>query len=103
MYIFLSTIRLTTDVQDFKSSFKECISQGLRSITQVIGGVVSLYVISPQMTLLVVLGLPLMIGVGGLIGSGLRQLARRSQEQVCIFLLCILAARLVKEVLVFHD
>ncbi len=28
--------RLTNDVQDFKSSFKLCISQGLRSITQVI-------------------------------------------------------------------
>ncbi|XP_069937664.1 mitochondrial potassium channel ATP-binding subunit isoform X3 [Cherax quadricarinatus] len=27
--------RLTADVQDFKSSFKMCISQGLRSITQV--------------------------------------------------------------------
>ena len=85
MYAFLSTIRLTTDVQDFKSSFKVCISQGLRSITQIIGGVVSLYVISPQMTSLVVLGLPIMIGVGGLIGSGLRQLSWRSQEQVCIF------------------
>ena len=29
-------IRLTSDVQDFKSSFKICISQGLRSVTQVI-------------------------------------------------------------------
>ena len=28
--------RLTSDVQDFKSSFKLCISQGLRAFTQVI-------------------------------------------------------------------
>jgi len=27
--------RLSTDVQDFKSSFKMCVSQGLRSVTQV--------------------------------------------------------------------
>lgn len=29
--------RLTADVQDFKSSFKQCVSQGLRSIAQLIG------------------------------------------------------------------
>ena len=34
MYIFLS-FRLTADVQDFKSSFKQVISQGLKSCTQV--------------------------------------------------------------------
>ena len=31
------SFRLTSDVQDFKSSFKLCISQGLRSFTQVAG------------------------------------------------------------------
>lgn len=29
--------RLTADVQDFKSSFKQCVSQGLRSAAQLIG------------------------------------------------------------------
>lgn len=29
--------RLTSDIQDFKSSFKLCISQGLRAVTQVSG------------------------------------------------------------------
>lgn len=29
--------RLTADVQDFKSSFKQCVSQGLRSFAQLIG------------------------------------------------------------------
>lgn len=38
--------RLTSDVQDFKSSFKMVISQGLRSVTQTIGCVVSMYLIS---------------------------------------------------------
>lgn len=50
LFLFFS-IRLTTDVQDFKSSFKICLSQGLRSITQTIGCVVSLYLISPSLTL----------------------------------------------------
>lgn len=30
--------RLTADVQDFKSCFKQCVSQGLRSTAQLIGG-----------------------------------------------------------------
>lgn len=29
--------RLTADVQDFKSSFKQCVAQGLRSIAQLVG------------------------------------------------------------------
>lgn len=29
--------RLTTDVQDFKSSFKQFVAQGLRSVAQLIG------------------------------------------------------------------
>lgn len=29
--------RLTADVQDFKSCFKQCVSQGLRSFAQLIG------------------------------------------------------------------
>lgn len=29
--------RLTADVQDFKSCFKQCVSQGLRSLAQLIG------------------------------------------------------------------
>jgi ATP-binding cassette subfamily B (MDR/TAP) protein 8 len=76
--------RLTADVQDFKSSFKMCISQGLRSVTQTVGGVISLYIISPQMTSVIAVGLPLMIGVGTLIGSGLRKLSRNAQEQVAM-------------------
>lgn len=33
--IFVFSNRLTSDIQDFKSSFKLCISQGLRAVTQV--------------------------------------------------------------------
>lgn len=32
--------RLTADVQDFKSCFKQCVSQGLRSIAQLIGNTI---------------------------------------------------------------
>jgi ATP-binding cassette subfamily B (MDR/TAP) protein 8 len=56
--------RLTADVQDFKSSFKMVISQGLRSTTQTLGCFVSLYLISPHMAGVVAVALPVIIGVG---------------------------------------
>ncbi|XP_048100085.1 mitochondrial potassium channel ATP-binding subunit [Alosa alosa] len=74
--------RLTADIQEFKSSFKLVISQGLRSITQTVGCFVSLYVISPKLTGLTVVVLPCLVGAGAIIGSFLRRLSRKAQEQV---------------------
>lgn len=76
--------RLTSDVQDFKSSFKLCISQGLRSTSQTIGCVVSLYKISPKLTLLMTAVIPLLVLVGALVGASLRHYSRRSQEQMAV-------------------
>ncbi|XP_054414781.1 mitochondrial potassium channel ATP-binding subunit isoform X1 [Pongo abelii] len=74
--------RLTTDVQEFKSSFKLVISQGLRSCTQVAGCLVSLSMLSTRLTLLLMLATPALMGVGTLMGSGLRKLSRQCQEQI---------------------
>ncbi|KAF7462000.1 mitochondrial potassium channel ATP-binding subunit [Marmota monax] len=74
--------RLTTDVQEFKSSFKLVISQGLRSCTQVAGCLVSLSMLSTRLTLLLMIATPALMGVGTLMGSGLRKLSRQCQEQV---------------------
>ncbi|XP_054846963.1 mitochondrial potassium channel ATP-binding subunit [Eublepharis macularius] len=74
--------RLTSDIQEFKSSFKMVISQGLRSLTQTAGCLVSLYFISPKLTGLLLVVMPALVGTGALIGSFLRQLSRKAQEQV---------------------
>ncbi|XP_012882703.1 PREDICTED: ATP-binding cassette sub-family B member 8, mitochondrial isoform X1 [Dipodomys ordii] len=74
--------RLTTDVQEFKSSFKLVISQGLRSCTQVAGCLVSLSMLSPRLTLLLAITTPILMGVGTLMGSSLRRLSRQCQEQI---------------------
>lgn len=74
--------RLTTDIQDFKSAFKQIISQGLRSTTQTVGCVVSLYVISPKLTGMMMVILPVVIIGGTLFGSLLRRLSRAAQAQV---------------------
>lgn len=73
--------RLTTDVQDFKSSFKATISQGLRSIAQLIGGSISLFIISPQLATIALISVPSAVILGSLIGKSLRELSRKSQAQ----------------------
>ncbi|XP_018430662.1 PREDICTED: ATP-binding cassette sub-family B member 8, mitochondrial-like, partial [Nanorana parkeri] len=74
--------RLTSDVQEFKSAFKQVISQGLRNSTQTLGCFVSLYYISPKLTGLLVVVMPVLVGAGAVIGSFLRRLSRRAQEQI---------------------
>ncbi|ELU02451.1 hypothetical protein CAPTEDRAFT_155008 [Capitella teleta] len=74
--------RLTADVQDFKSSFKLVISQGLRSTTQVVGCLGSLLLMSPKLTIIMAIVVPSIIGAGSLMGSGLRKLSRKAQAQV---------------------
>lgn len=76
--------RLTSDVQDFKSSFKQCISQGLRSMAQLIGGSVSLFLISPTLATIALISVPTAVFIGSVLGKSLRSLSNRSQEQVNI-------------------
>ncbi|CAG9135939.1 unnamed protein product [Plutella xylostella] len=73
--------RLTVDVQDFKSSFKQTISGGLRAITQVIGSAASLLIISPQLTGLTLVCVPSVVVGGAFIGGLLRKLSREAQAQ----------------------
>jgi len=81
---FSSLFRLSGDVQEFKSSFKLVIGQGLRSVTQVVGCAGSLLLISPYMTVSMGVALPAMIAVGTILGQILRRWSRQSQEQVAI-------------------
>ncbi|NXD98415.1 ABCB8 protein, partial [Chaetorhynchus papuensis] len=74
--------RLTADIQEFKSSFKLAISQGLRSGTQTAGCFVSLYLLSPKLTALLLVALPALVAAGASIGAFLRSLSRQAQEQV---------------------
>ncbi|XP_046860238.1 mitochondrial potassium channel ATP-binding subunit-like [Xenia sp. Carnegie-2017] len=74
--------RLSSDVQDFKSAFKQIISQGLRSATQTIGCVITLVMLSPKLTLLIGSLVPSVIICGTLLGSVLRKMSLESHEQL---------------------
>ncbi|CAF2660783.1 unnamed protein product [Rotaria sp. Silwood2] len=76
--------RLTSDVQEFKSSFKLLVSQGMRASTQIVGSAISLYYISPTLAGLAGLVIPSIIAGGTLFGSLLRQLSRQAQAQLSI-------------------
>ena len=73
--------RIINDVQEWKSSFKLCVAQGLRTFAQTGGCVVSLYFISPKMTLLTCAIVPMVIIVGSMCGAVLRKLSLEAQNQ----------------------
>lgn len=79
---YYSFFRLTSDIQDFKSSFKQTVSGGLRAVTQIIGCSASLVMISPQMTLITLLCVPSVVALGSIFGTLLRGISIRAQIQV---------------------
>ncbi|CEF71360.1 ATP-binding cassette sub-family B member 8, mitochondrial [Strongyloides ratti] len=73
--------RLNFDVQEFKSSFKMAVTQGLKAFTQTGGSVISLYFLSPKMTLFTIGIIPIIILIGTGCSAFLRELSKRSQAQ----------------------
>lgn len=74
--------RLTADVQDFKTSFKQFVAHGLRSGAQLIGGSVSLFMISPHMAAIALASVPCVVIFMTYLGKKLRALSKSSQAQV---------------------
>jgi ATP-binding cassette subfamily B (MDR/TAP) protein 8 len=70
---------LSEDVAEVRGVIKHAVSRGLMNITQVVGGVVALYVTSPALTA-TLLVIPAVIGVGTVLGRQLKKLSRESQR-----------------------
>ncbi|XP_004520570.1 ATP-binding cassette sub-family B member 8, mitochondrial [Ceratitis capitata] len=73
--------RLTADVQDFKACFKQFFSQGLRSMAQLVGGGVSLFLISPHMAAIALAAVPVVVAFMSYLGRKLRNLSKDAQAQ----------------------
>lgn len=73
--------RLTADVHDFKSCFKQFVSQGLRSAAQLVGGAISLFVISPHMAAIALASVPCVVTLMTYLGRKLRVLSNSAQAQ----------------------
>ncbi|KAI9179453.1 hypothetical protein H9P43_004776 [Blastocladiella emersonii ATCC 22665] len=72
--------RLATDVQEFKHTFKQCVTQGVRATTEVTGSVLHLLHLSPLLTGTLAATMPVLYLVGTLYGAFLRRVSRRAKE-----------------------
>ncbi|KAA0190708.1 ATP-binding cassette sub-family B member 8 mitochondrial [Fasciolopsis buskii] len=64
---------IASDVHIFKSSFKQCVSHGLRCTAQIVGSVYALFTISTTLTYTLLGSLPCIFLVGTLMGAELRR------------------------------
>eukprot|EP00040_Diaphanoeca_grandis_P026329 m.147295 g.147295 ORF g.147295 m.147295 type:complete len:710 (-) comp30526_c0_seq2:80-2209(-) len=72
--------RLSTDVNAFKSAFKQSVSMGLRNSTQAVGSVISMWFISTELTVFVLVTIPTIIAAGTVFGGFLRTMSLRSKR-----------------------
>ncbi|OAD69360.1 hypothetical protein PHYBLDRAFT_149758 [Phycomyces blakesleeanus NRRL 1555(-)] len=68
--------RLTSDVADFKHTFKQVVTQGLKSITQTVGSAIHLFRISAPLTLTMLATMPILYVLLNVYGAYLRKLSK---------------------------
>ena len=74
--------RLTSDTTVLESAIGSSISMALRNFLNMLGALVMLFVTSPKLTALVLLGVPLVVVPIILFGKKVRKLSRASQDRV---------------------
>lgn len=74
--------RLSSDTELLQRALTINISVAIRYFIQVLGGVALMLLISPQLTLLLILAIPLIVGASMWWGKALRRLSRLMQEQL---------------------
>jgi ATP-binding cassette subfamily B protein len=74
--------RLTTDTTLVLSVIGSSVSVALRNLLTLIGGMVLLFVTSPKLTALVLVGVPLVVAPILMLGRRLRALSRASQDRI---------------------
>ncbi|KAI8077225.1 P-loop containing nucleoside triphosphate hydrolase protein [Gilbertella persicaria] len=72
--------RLTADVSDFKSTFKQLVTQGLKSVTQTIGSSIQLFRISTSLTLTMLGTMPVLYILLNVYGAYLRKLSKHNKQ-----------------------
>ncbi|KAI8081342.1 P-loop containing nucleoside triphosphate hydrolase protein [Halteromyces radiatus] len=72
--------RLTTDVAEFKSTFKQLVTIGLKSITQTLGSVTHLFQISSSLTFTMLATMPGLYILLNMYGAYLRKLSKYNKQ-----------------------
>lgn len=74
--------RTISDIQEFKSCFKQFVSQGLKTVAQLIGGTITLFIISPKLATIALISVPSAVGLMSFMGQALRILSKQAQSQI---------------------
>jgi ATP-binding cassette, subfamily B, bacterial MsbA len=76
------TSRLTSDIGTVQSAVSQAVAQLINQSIQLVGGVVVLFVISPQLTLVMLAVLPVVIVAAAVFGRRLRRISTAFQDEV---------------------
>eukprot|EP01126_Amoeba_proteus_P055662 TRINITY_DN6929_c0_g2_i6.p1 TRINITY_DN6929_c0_g2~~TRINITY_DN6929_c0_g2_i6.p1 ORF type:complete len:527 (-),score=90.35 TRINITY_DN6929_c0_g2_i6:65-1645(-) len=71
---------LDSKINEFRRAFKYLITDGLKYGTQIVGGVCGLYMLSPHLTMVTLLVVPVLVGIGSLYAGHLRSLSKQMHE-----------------------
>lgn len=74
--------RMTSDTSVIEMIVGTTISVALRNIVMGIGGIIYLFTLSPKLTAMLLLGIPLVIGPIWYLGRRLRDVSRHSQDRI---------------------
>eukprot|EP01128_Nolandella_sp_AFSM9_P010055 TRINITY_DN683_c0_g4_i1.p1 TRINITY_DN683_c0_g4~~TRINITY_DN683_c0_g4_i1.p1 ORF type:complete len:825 (+),score=171.79 TRINITY_DN683_c0_g4_i1:793-3267(+) len=72
--------RVSSDVVEIRRAVKYMLTDGVRNTTQLLGGMVSMYSISPSLTSVMLVAVPVIVFIGSYFGRYLRSLSRRAQD-----------------------
>ncbi|KAI9253020.1 ABC transporter type 1, transmembrane domain-containing protein [Sporodiniella umbellata] len=72
--------RLTADAAEFKSTFKQLVTQGLKSVTQTVGSAIQLFRISTSLTFTMLGTMPILYVLLNLYGGYLRKLSKHNKQ-----------------------
>jgi len=74
--------RMTSDTSVIEMIVGTTISVALRNVVMAVGGIAYLFTLSPKLTAMLLLGIPLVIGPIVLLGRKLRDVSRHSQDRI---------------------
>jgi ATP-binding cassette, subfamily B (MDR/TAP), member 8 len=72
--------RLSGDIVEIRTAVKHAISMGIRSTSQLVGGVVGMFMLSPKLTSVICVVVALTVSIGSIYARWLRRLSRESND-----------------------
>jgi ABC-type multidrug transport system fused ATPase/permease subunit len=78
------TSRITTDVEQLQSVFSITLAEFLRQIVILIGGILFIVILTPKLSMVMLLTFPAIVILGVVFGRYIRKLSRKRQDQLAL-------------------